>query len=615
MSYKFLIYISYSYSIPIGNPLEEEIISRGYTVKWFGSSEEGQLGIKNKVNKIETIQEVVLYEPDIVLTITDFVPDFISGIKVQIFHGFPANKRKGTDQFKIRNAFDLYCTQGASSTNVFKKLSEKHKTFEVVETGWSKMDPLYPLQKKELSKKPTILIASTFTKAYSLALKEDIINEIIRLSNTGKWNFMIVLHPKLSKEVKENIKSKQNANFTYYDTTDLIPLFKKADLLISDTTSAIIEFLLQIKPVITIKNNMPGPYLIDISTKDEIENAINKALISSEELLGEIEKFADFSHAFKDGNSSKRVIDATINFLHKDKSHLQAKPLNLIRKYKIRKQLGYFTLKSFNKAFTKPLDYERKEGREKLTVIIPTGNEIHNIEAVIASVDFADEILIADSMSTDGTYEKAKKLDVKVIRREFKYFADHKNWAIPQAKYQWILLLDADERVTPELKEEVTTFLNDPSDDHVAYWIGRENYFMGKRVRHSGLKNDKVIRLFKRDECEYEDMLVHEEIITTNGGSIGKLKSKLYHDTYISFDNYIEKKNRYATSQARDFDKKTGKLTLYHFMIKPFWRFFKHFIIHGGFRDGVTGLTISYINAYSVFTRYVKIWLLRRGRE
>ncbi len=252
---------------------------------------------------------------------------------------------------------------------------------------------------------------------------------------------------------------------------------------------------------------------------------------------------------------------------------------------------------------------------QKLTAIIPTGNEAHNIEAVIASVSFADEILIADSFSNDGTYEKALSLGAKVIRRKFNYSADHKNWAIPQAKHEWILLLDADERVTPKLKTEIIDFLKSNTHKHVAYWISRENNFMGKPVNYSGWKNDSVIRLFRRDDCRYKDILVHEEIIVNTQGSIGKLKHKLYHNTYISFDKYIEKKNKYASWQAKDFDKKTGRLTPYHFIIKPFWRFFKHYILQGGFRDGVVGLTISYIQAYSVFTRYVKLWLLRRGRE
>lgn len=249
----------------------------------------------------------------------------------------------------------------------------------------------------------------------------------------------------------------------------------------------------------------------------------------------------------------------------------------------------------------------------KLTAIIPVGNEIHNIEAVIASVNFADEILVVDSYSTDGTYEKATELATKVIRREFQYPASQKNWAIPQAKHKWILLVDADERVTPELKSEIIKILKKPEKDIVAYWIGRTNYFMGKRVNYSGWRNDIVIRLFKKDFCRYEDKHVHEEIIAD--GTVGKLRYKLDHDTYTTFNKYVEKMNRYATWQAKDYDAKTGKLTPYHFFIKPFWGVFKHYIIQSGFRDGVVGIIISYMQGYRIFMRYVKLWLLRKGKE
>ncbi len=249
---------------------------------------------------------------------------------------------------------------------------------------------------------------------------------------------------------------------------------------------------------------------------------------------------------------------------------------------------------------------------QKLTAIIPTGNEVHNIEEVIASVDFADEILVVDSFSTDGTYEKALKLATKVIRRDYEYSASQKNWAIPQANYEWILLVDADERVTPELKEEIIKILNNKNNEYVGYWIGRMNHFMGERVHYSGWRNDKVIRLFKRDSCAYQDKYVHSEIIAN--GKVGLLKNKLYHNSYVSFDSYLEKMNRYAWWQAKDYDQKTGKLTPYHFIIKPFWGFFKHYIVQSGFRDGVVGLVIAYIQGYVVFMRYTKLWLLRRNR-
>lgn len=260
------------------------------------------------------------------------------------------------------------------------------------------------------------------------------------------------------------------------------------------------------------------------------------------------------------------------------------------------------------------MDAKATQKRAQLTALIPVGNEIHNIEEVIASVDFADEILVVDSYSTDGTYEKAKALSDRVIRREFQYAANQKNWAIPQAKHEWILLVDADERVTEELKNEVLATLKNPSQHGiVAYWIGRKNHYMGEVVNYSGWQNDKVIRLFHRDKNRYQDKYLHEEIIAE--GEVGHLKNKLDHNTYITLDKHLEKMNRYAWLQAKDYDKKTGRLTGYHFVIKPFWRFLKHYIVQGGFRDGVVGLTLSSVLAHRVFMRYVKLWLLRRDRE
>lgn len=251
---------------------------------------------------------------------------------------------------------------------------------------------------------------------------------------------------------------------------------------------------------------------------------------------------------------------------------------------------------------------------EKLTALIPAGNEITNIEGVISSVDFANEILVVDSYSTDGTYEKAKALADNVLRREYDCSAYQKNWAIPQAKHEWILLVDADERVTPELKEEICGILkNPPQDDTVAYWIGRKNHFMGKHVRYSGMRNDKVIRLFKRDKCKYEDKFVHAEVIAE--GKVGKLEKKFYHNTYKSMDEFISKMNRYAWLQAKDYDKKTGKITPYHYVLKPTWGFFKHYVLQLGFLDGVVGLTLSYIRFYSIYSRYIKLMLLRKNEK
>jgi glycosyltransferase involved in cell wall biosynthesis len=246
----------------------------------------------------------------------------------------------------------------------------------------------------------------------------------------------------------------------------------------------------------------------------------------------------------------------------------------------------------------------------KLTAIIPTFNEEHHIKEVIESVLFADEIMIVDSYSTDNTLEIAKQYTDFIIQRDYEYSASQKNWAIPQASNEWILLVDADERVTPKLQEEIKAILKtNPKES--GFWIYRENYFMGKLMKHSGLNTDKVIRLFKRDLCEYEDKHVHSEIITQ--GEVGFLKHKLVHNTYVTLDKHLEKKNRYAWWSAKDHLKKNHTVNPFYVFIKPSWRFIKHYIIQLGFLDGIPGLAYAYIESYGVFTRYLKIWLLRRG--
>ena len=371
---KFLIYISQAYSIPIGRPLQVEIEKRGFEVRWFCDEEETKKRLSDNEPLLNSVEEVLKFKPDVVLVATNVVPNFFSGIKVQLFHGFSVGKRsESKGHFNIRGLFDLYCTQGANTTKPFKELQKKHKYFEVVQTGWSKVDPLFPLEENKFPKKlgtdgfslapfgtkvsdskefyknfnsqhskPTVMISSTFTTRLSLAKNSAVVEEIERLSKLGEWRFIAVLHPKMEREIVEKFQALQNENFTFYDTTELIPLFKEADVMLSDTTSAITEFVLQKKPVVTIRNNRPAPYMINIQTADEIERALEYALSRPKKIMEALSLFIEETHPYDDGKSSQRVIDACLDFLeHKE---VKRKPLNLIRNYKIRKKLGYFKL-------------------------------------------------------------------------------------------------------------------------------------------------------------------------------------------------------------------------------------------------------------------------------
>jgi glycosyltransferase involved in cell wall biosynthesis len=246
----------------------------------------------------------------------------------------------------------------------------------------------------------------------------------------------------------------------------------------------------------------------------------------------------------------------------------------------------------------------------KITAIVPTLNEEHNIERVLASVQFADEIMVVDSFSTDNTLALAKKYTKLIIQRDYKNSASQKNWAIPQAKNDWILLVDADEIVTPELQKEIEILL-ESKPAKSGYWIYRINHFMGERIKYSGWQADKVIRLFDRTQCKYEEKHVHAEIIST--GEIGVLENKLLHYTYTTFDDFSKKLNRYAWWQARDYDKSVKRITIFHIIIKPLFRFFKNYIIQLGFLDGMPGFIIAYMQSYGVMTRYFKLWMLRNG--
>ncbi|AZQ43755.1 glycosyltransferase family 2 protein [Nonlabens ponticola] len=247
-----------------------------------------------------------------------------------------------------------------------------------------------------------------------------------------------------------------------------------------------------------------------------------------------------------------------------------------------------------------------------ITALIPCYNEEHNIIEVLKGVSFCDEVMLVDSFSTDRTVELAQPYVDVVLQREYEHSASQKNWAIPQSKYEWILLVDADERVTPALQEEIIKKLEEENDDDLAgFWIGRRNFFMGKQVRYSGWKNDKVIRFFKKSKCRYLDLHVHAEIVTD--GRVESLNQKFLHYKYNDIDKHIVKLQRYASLQAQDYDKKTGKITAFHMLIKPTYGFFKHYFLQRGFLDGFVGFVIAYLRGYMIFMRYVKLWLYRRN--
>lgn len=341
---KYLFYISQLYAFAIVRPLQNIIVGRGDEAAWFFDHPEKLLPCLRPNEKVlKTVAEVMAYDPCAVFVPGNIVPDFFPGVKVELFHGFHARKRNDErGHFRIRNFFDLYCTQGPDTTIPFKALEKAHGSFEVVETGWPKMDPLFEIHSRTRLKKnrKVVLLTSTFTPRLSGA---PVLFETVRqLAGTGKWKWLVNFHPKMDEKVLAKYRSIQNDNLVLIETDDVIPLLKEADIMVSDTSSVISEFLLLHKPVVTFKNRAPGPFLLNINKPEKLEETIEKGLSHPLPLIKEIKAYADHIHPYRDGRSSIRVLEAADRLVIKGRDHLKPRPLNLIRRLKIRKQLGYY---------------------------------------------------------------------------------------------------------------------------------------------------------------------------------------------------------------------------------------------------------------------------------
>lgn len=245
--------------------------------------------------------------------------------------------------------------------------------------------------------------------------------------------------------------------------------------------------------------------------------------------------------------------------------------------------------------------------RRPLTVIVPTYNEEGMIGGCLESARFADEILVVDSFSSDRTLAIARQFGVRILAHEFGGFAQQKNWAIPQASHEWILQLDADERVTPALRDEILNLLEgEPAAG--AYRIPRVNYFLGRRLRAAGWGSDKVTRLFRR-HARFKDRKVHEEIDLP--GPLPILHHRLEHHSFRSFAQYwskIELYSEWGAQQAHADGQRSGVGKI---LMRPAARFVKMYFMRLGFLDGMHGLVFSLLEAFRVYLKYARLWEMR----
>lgn len=245
-----------------------------------------------------------------------------------------------------------------------------------------------------------------------------------------------------------------------------------------------------------------------------------------------------------------------------------------------------------------------------LSVIIITKNEERHIGDCLASVAFADEVIVLDSGSTDRTLEIAKVHGAKVHQsNDWPGFGPQKNRALDLATGDWVLSIDADERVTPELADAIIEAMTNPASD--AYRVARLSSFCGRWIRHSGWWPDYVVRLFRKGAGRFSDVAVHEKVITQT--SPGTLSGHFLHYPYENYDALISKVNRYSTDAAIMMHRRGKKTNMPAILGHALWTFIRIYFLRKGFLDGKEGFILAATAAAGSFFRYSKLWFLNKS--
>jgi glycosyltransferase involved in cell wall biosynthesis len=243
-----------------------------------------------------------------------------------------------------------------------------------------------------------------------------------------------------------------------------------------------------------------------------------------------------------------------------------------------------------------------------LSVAIITRNAASQLDGCLASVAFADEIVVVDSGSTDRTVELAARRGARVIAREWLGFGPQKQFAVASASHDWVLCLDADERLSDTLRESILDELKAPRG--LVYAMPRCNRFLGRWLRHGEGYPDWSVRLFHRAHARWSDDAVHEKIVT--GQPVVRLHGDLLHDSAETLEKYLDKQNRYTTLQAELLRSAGRRASVAQLLLSPALRFVKFYLVRLGFLDGVPGLVHIAIGCMNTFNKYAKLKALER---
>lgn len=247
-----------------------------------------------------------------------------------------------------------------------------------------------------------------------------------------------------------------------------------------------------------------------------------------------------------------------------------------------------------------------------LSVIVITKNEAEAIRDCLSSVEWADEIIIVDSGSSDATVEICREFTDRIVTREWPGFGAQKNYALSLATGDWVFSIDADERVTPEVRAEIEAALREPGE-YRAFRVPRLSSFCGRFMQHGGWRPDYVTRLFRRDCARFSDDLVHERLIVD--GETGTLARALIHLSYTDLEEVLDKLDRYSTAGAEMLARRNESSSLLRAIVHGGWAFLRTYLLRAGFLDGREGFMLAVANAETTYYRYLKLMLLSARRN
>lgn len=243
-----------------------------------------------------------------------------------------------------------------------------------------------------------------------------------------------------------------------------------------------------------------------------------------------------------------------------------------------------------------------------VTATVITLNEAAHIEACLASLAWADEIIVVDSGSTDGTPELARRAGATVISREWPGYAAQKDFAATQATHDWIVSVDADERVTPALADEIRAVTASP-DGKVGFRVPRITFHLGRWIRTTDWYPDYQLRVYDRRHASWAPRRVHESV--TARGPVGQLAAHLEHYAYRDLAHHHDTMQRYTTLAAQQMFEEGRRASLFDLAVHPLAAFLRNYVLRRGFMDGGPGLIVSAMNAHYVFLKFAKLWAMR----